>query len=781
MKKIVIYSVIVAFTSLSITVNAQTIRYVTPNGTGNGTSWINAASDIQTMINLSESGDQVWIRYGNYLLEESLEMKAGVQVFGSFFGNETSFNNRPKSDIDLNGTIEPWEFTYATVLDGQNDCRILNQATNFTVETVWDGLTIANGYSEQIGQSAALAGGVYIRENGKLINSIISDNETEGAHSAGGGVYVNLGTIAYCLINENTAGNGGGIYNYSGTVSECMITENSGRSGGGIYNNKGNVINCMISDNFVNYLGGGLYNYGGGIVTNCTVSNNTANMGTSGGGIYNKDGTIIDCTVSENNTLGNGGGIANEGTIFNCIVSANSSENNGGGIYNLTGGIVNDCTVSQNYAKNGGGIYNSYGIISRCTVNNNETSIMGGGVFNTHGSINNCTISWNEILCGDASICYGGGIYNENGSVTNCKTDNNTAKHNGANGESFGGGIYNINGTLTNCLIVSNKVMTNFIGDAYGGGIANGNGTVTNCTVVWNWSYSAVGNGVGGGIHNFNNGTVNNSIIWENSANDGEIGSDGSATTVSYSAIADGYAGEGNIILSLDNMAGGPMFVDPEENVEDNYRLLEGSPCIDAGNNNFVALTNALDLDGNPRVENGIVDMGAYESPNLNTTYSISGKVTHIGNPVAGVTISHTAGHPVLTNSQGEYVIRVNEGSNVTITPILAGFIFTPSSITHTNVTEDITNQNFTIDESGIFDVTHENGTILVYPNPTSGKFSVFSFQFSENSVEIFDITGRKLATFKLDILLTEIDISHLQNGIYFLNIENKTIKIVKN
>ena len=35
------------------------------------------------------------------------------------------------------------------------------------------------------------------------------------------------------------------------------------------------------------------------------------------------------------------------------------------------------------------------------------------------------------------------------------------------------------------------------------------------------------------------------------------------------------------------------------------------SPCLDAGDNAFVQ--GATDLDGNPRILNGVVDMGAYE------------------------------------------------------------------------------------------------------------------------------------------------------------------------
>jgi len=56
------------------------------------------------------------------------------------------------------------------------------------------------------------------------------------------------------------------------------------------------------------------------------------------------------------------------------------------------------------------------------------------------------------------------------------------------------------------------------------------------------------------------------------------------------------------------NIEADPLFTD---HVNGNLRLRPNSPCINAGNNAYV--NTAADLDVNPRISGGIVDMGAYE------------------------------------------------------------------------------------------------------------------------------------------------------------------------
>jgi hypothetical protein len=106
-----------------------------------------------------------------------------------------------------------------------------------------------------------------------------------------------------------------------------------------------------------------------------------------------------------------------------------------------------------------------------------------------------------------------------------------------------------------------------------------------NCTVA---------NNVGGTA----NCTNYNSIVYSNAA------PDDSGSIFSFCCTSLPETGLGNFTNS-------PAFVDP---VNGNFRLQSNSPCINACNNAYVV--GATDLDGNPRISGGTVDMGAYEFQN---------------------------------------------------------------------------------------------------------------------------------------------------------------------
>ena len=72
---------------------------------------------------------------------------------------------------------------------------------------------------------------------------------------------------------------------------------------------------------------------------------------------------------------------------------------------------------------------------------------------------------------------------------------------------------------------------------------------------------------------------------------------------------------------------------------------------------------------------------------------------------------------------------------------------------------------------------------LVVYPNPTKGQLTIDNGQLTIGDIEIFDIYGRNIYSFTRSLAhssTTNIDISHLPAGIYFLRMGGETVKVVK-
>jgi hypothetical protein len=173
--------------------------------------------------------------------------------------------------------------------------------------------------------------------------------------------------------------------------------------------------------------------------------------------------------------------------------------------------------------------------------------------------------------------------------------------------------FYNSSPTVTNCNFSKNWTVYT------GGGMSNeksSNSIVTNCTFSDNTAGSY------GGMHNEgSNPTVTNCILWGDTPD--EIADTLSAASiVTYSDVQLGtselWFGEGCIDVD-------PMFADA---LNGDYRLLSGSPCIDAGDDSVVVVTT--DLDGNPRIQGLYVDMGAFEALAATPETMLAGLRTYI-------------------------------------------------------------------------------------------------------------------------------------------------------
>ncbi len=313
-------------------------------------------------------------------------------------------------------------------------------------------------------------------------------------------------------------------------------------------------------------------------------------------------------------------------TISNCIIRDNSAKYEGGGIYCWCSSspLIINCTIRGNTAEDGGGISNtgSSPILTNCIFIDNSARRYGGGIKNCQCSpiLNNCSFNGN-------SAKHGGGMENHSGgdpTLIHCTFIGNSAGHGDIG---VGGGIrnaYSSSPTLTNCIFSGNSA-------AAGGGIYNNNESspmLSNCTFSENLANS------GGGMKNRwdSSATLTNCIFWANSDSSG-IGESAQIQAgmliVNYCCVQ-GWTG---ILGGTGNICGEPAFVElgywadandvnigVEPNdpnavwIEGDYHLFPDSPCIDAGDPDYIAEPNETDLDGKPRVIGGRVDMGAYES-----------------------------------------------------------------------------------------------------------------------------------------------------------------------
>ncbi|MDM8522467.1 SBBP repeat-containing protein [Desulfococcaceae bacterium HSG8] len=320
--------------------------------------------------------------------------------------------------------------------------------------------------------------------------------------------------------------------------------------------------------------------------------------------------SIINGSVSKH-----GGGIFfnnSSPTISNCVIRESSATYGGGIHLNQSSPIISDCTISDNEATEfGGGIYCNwycYPIITNSTVSGNSATIKGGGVYlykYSSPTVSGCVVRNNQAT-------YGGGIwcYQSSPTITGCLVSGNSASSHGGgihcnasspvisnsviydNRTTYGGGIwcYYSAPSVTNCLIYGNQA------SSHGGGIHcnHSSPSITNCTVTNN--SATYGSGIS--CYIASNPSIANSVFWNDAPS--EIFRDQSNPVVTYSNIQGGYTGEGNINTD-------PMFVDAANG---DYHLTSVSPCIDAGTS---AGAPGQDLDGLPRPQNNMADMGAYE------------------------------------------------------------------------------------------------------------------------------------------------------------------------
>jgi len=265
----------------------------------------------------------------------------------------------------------------------------------------------------------------------------------------------------------------------------------------------------------------------------------------------------------------------------------------------------------------------------------NGSAFYRGGIFNEGTlALTSSTVSNNSSPGGGS-----GGIYSDGTlTLTNSTVSNNTAE--------YGGGIQNYSGmaTLTNCTLAGNSA-------SYGGGLLDYYGTLLlNDSTVSNNSAE-----YGGGIDSSSIATVTlaNTLIAGNSL----TGSGGSGPDVNGAVSSLGYNLIGNTSGSTGFSPSSDLLnVNPLLSALGNYggstqtfALLPGSPAIDAGSNALIpsGITTDQRGPGYPRIVNGTVDIGAFESSGFTVAvFSGNNQSTALGTPFSAplvVTVTSVA------------------------------------------------------------------------------------------------------------------------------------------
>jgi predicted outer membrane repeat protein len=413
-----------------------------------------------------------------------------------------------------------------------------------------------------------------------LINDVtIRHGNTNGW---GGGIFNDGSTLALkdVTFTNNNANLGGGLAiggNASTVLTDVKFNGNHAFHGGGAftssYDNPAQFTNVSFNGNTAEASGGGLYNFGNSLFSNVAFVGNSA--GAWGGGIINQNSSPVLSNVEFiDNEAEHGGG------IFNLVWDGNG----GVGTY-ISAPVLNYVSFVSNAAtEDGGGMYEKEGtsMLTNVIFTENQAT-RGGGMFTEGGEPTLKNVVFTENLASSS----GGGTYNLEsrpviiGSVYN------------GNKANFGGGMTNNNSSpeLVNVTISGNEAITN-----NGGGMRNIGGAlpVLTNTIVWGNTAATVGNE----IYNSASGSVElRYSLYKNEEND----------------IVEG---EGFTVDEF-SITGNPRFADA---VSGDLRLGSGSPAIDAGypdTDLTLFLMNddelPVDLDGNSRVFNGRIDLGAYE------------------------------------------------------------------------------------------------------------------------------------------------------------------------
>ncbi|MFN8346898.1 MAG: cadherin-like beta sandwich domain-containing protein [Spirosomataceae bacterium] len=318
----------------------------TATGLNDGSTWVNAFTQLQDALDAACVGTEIWVAAGTYKptrilngvsvnpRDKAFIVERAVNLYGGFVGTETLLSER---DPSLNSTVLSGDFNGDDVVTGSGSSLTINNngenafhvvAVKHTVgEAVVDGVVIKGGNAD-----GSEINGSFLRYYGGGLSYVpISPTSS-----------LRLNTV---LFTGNNALHGGGASNFGSNlqITNSRFFYNSANIGGGLDNRfNAELSGCVFKGNRASYKGGG--------------------MSVDSGGLR-----LFRQVLFMKNHAGKGGGLAVEGgysaanTLMNELVfTHNTAANEGGAFYAMNCEFkVTNAVFAYNIATRGGAVANS--------------------------------------------------------------------------------------------------------------------------------------------------------------------------------------------------------------------------------------------------------------------------------------------------------------------------------------------------------------------------------------------------------------------------------------
>ncbi len=322
MKKLITLLLCVVFVNAIVNATDYYVNHADGNDSNDGLSWENSVKSLAKARDIASDGDNIYVKGGTLSFTGSFAF-GNRNYYGGFKGDETSPDERPLTDVDGNGIVEPWEFEYSTLLN-----TTYNNGSAFTLPSY--NMTV-NGFTFTH---------VATRATGGVLRTVSCPAGFPGTFENN--------TIKDCILSTTmTSSIGGMLMTFTGVMKNCLFENNqttsSSTADAAVMLGVEALINSKIS--------------------NCVFRNNRATADWSGGSTANANlrGFVLNLapsnTASENNT------------VKNCLFYNNEAVfvGNAGNPTSTNGAVVVLSTFSASASTDS---------IINCTFANNKTTNM---------------------------------------------------------------------------------------------------------------------------------------------------------------------------------------------------------------------------------------------------------------------------------------------------------------------------------------------------------------------------------------------------------------------